>query len=86
MMVSIPSPLRSYADGACEVPADGSTLGEILLDLDRRHPGLRFRLIDEQGRVRKHMRIFVNRAIEDDLNRSLDPTDEVVLMQALSGG
>ena len=85
-MVSIPSPLRSYADGVCEVPADGSTLGEILLDLDRRHPGLRFRLIDEQGRVRKHMRIFVNRAIEDDLNRSLDPTDEVVLMQALSGG
>lgn len=68
------------------MPADGSTLGEILLDLDRRHPGLRFRLIDEQGRVRKHMRIFVNRAIEDDLNRSLDPTDEVVLMQALSGG
>jgi hypothetical protein len=47
-MVSIPSPLRSYADGACEVPADGSTLGEILLDLDRRHRAA-LPADDEQG-------------------------------------
>ncbi len=86
MRVRIPTPLRSYTDGASEVDADGATLAELLDDLDRRHPGLRFRVIDEQGRLRQHMRIFVNRAMEHDLDDPLVPTDEVVLMQALSGG
>ena len=62
-MVRIPTPLRSYTGGASEVAAEGATLAELLLDLDRRHPGLRFRVVDEQGRLRQHMRIFVNRSM-----------------------
>jgi len=84
--VSIPTPLRSYTEGAKQAEAIGSTLDELLSDLDRRHPGLRFRVVDEQGRLRQHMRIFVNRDIEDDLQRPIGDGDEVVLMQALSGG
>lgn len=85
MIVRIPTPLRSYT-GASAVEADGATVGELLRDLDRRHPGIRFRLIDEQDRIRPHMRIFVNRVLEPDLGRAIGPDDEVVIMQALSGG
>lgn len=85
MKVRIPTPLRSYT-GASEVDAEGTTVAELLADLDRRFPGLRFRLIDEQEGLRPHMRIFVNQTLERDLGRTVGPDDEVVIMQALSGG
>jgi sulfur-carrier protein len=84
--VAIPTPLRSYTGGAKAVVADGSTVGELLDDLDRRHPGIRFRIVDEQGRLRRHMRVFVNRSIVEGLDEPIGSSDEVVLMQALSGG
>jgi sulfur-carrier protein len=64
----------------------GVTLDDLLADLDRRFPGIRFRVVDEQGRLRPHMRIFVNRAVEVELSTPISSEDEVVLMQALSGG
>lgn len=86
MKVGIPTPLRSYTAGAKAVDAEGTTLTELLDDLDVRYPGIRFRLVDEQGRLRQHMRIFVNRTIVDDLDQGVGADDEIVLMQALSGG
>lgn len=85
MKVLIPSPLVSYTK-ASEVEASGETLGELLLDLDRRFPGIRFRMIDEQDAVRPHMRVFVNGKQEFALSRPLRPTDQVFIVQALSGG
>lgn len=85
MKVLIPTPLRSYS-GSAEVEAFGATLAEVLLDLDRRFPGIRFRMIDEQDQVRRHMRIFVNGEQVFELSRSLLETDEVQILQALSGG
>ena len=85
MKVSIPSPLLSYTQ-APEVEADGATLSELLVDLDRRYPGIRFRMIDEQGGIRVHMRIFVNRERVVGLEEALAPDDEVQILQALSGG
>jgi len=85
MKVLIPSPLRSYTLGR-EVEAVGATLAELLADLDRRYPGLRFRMIDEQDRLRPHMRVFVNGESVFDLGHSLTPTDAVQIVQALSGG
>jgi len=84
--VRIPTPLRSYTDQRAEVEADGSTLAELLRDLDRRHPGIRFRMVDEQGRIRRHMRVFLNGETADDLEVEIDAADEIVIMQALSGG
>ena len=86
MQIQIPTPLRSYTADEKYVEASGATLDDRLLDLDRRFPGIRFRVVDEQGRLRPHMRIFVNRAVEDELSTALSEGDEVVLMQALSGG
>jgi sulfur-carrier protein len=85
MKVLIPGPLRSYTNEG-EVEAAGATLAELLADLERRYPGLRFRVIDEQDRMRAHMRFFVNGEQAFDLARSLRPTDSVQLVQALSGG
>jgi len=85
MNVLIPAPLHSYT-GEREVDADGATLGELLADLDRRYPGLRFRMIDEQDRMRAHIRFFVNGEQTFDMARVLLPTDSVQIVQALSGG
>jgi sulfur-carrier protein len=85
LRIVIPSPLQSYT-GASEVEARGATLGEVFADLDRRYPGLRFRVIDEQDRFRRHMRCFVNGSQTFDLACPLRDGDEVVLVQALSGG
>ena len=68
------------------VDAAGRTVGELLVDLDRQFPGLRFRVVDEQGRVRKHLKVFVNSDSVRDLAHVVTDADEVVLMQALSGG
>jgi molybdopterin converting factor small subunit len=86
MKVLIPGPLRSYTQGRHEVQAAGSTLAEVLSDLDRAYPGIRFRMIDEQDHVRRHMRIFVNREQVRDLETALQAADEVLIVQALSGG
>ena len=85
MKVLIPTPLLSYTKQR-EVEATGATLVELLADLDRQYPGLRFRVIDEQDRMRPHMRFFVNGEQVFGMTRSLSPHDEVLIVQALSGG
>jgi molybdopterin synthase sulfur carrier subunit len=84
--VRIPSPLRSYTDQQTVVDAAGGTVGEVLADLDRQFPGVRFRLVDEQGRVRRHMKIFVNDEATRDLDDPVSEADDVTIVQALSGG
>lgn len=85
MKVLIPTPLRSYTKER-EVDATGATLADVLVDLDRRYPGLRFRMINEQDQMRPHIRFFINGEQEFDINRPLRPTDAVAIVQALSGG
>jgi sulfur-carrier protein len=84
--VRIPTPLRSYTAQAANVTAAGETVDEVLHDLNQQFPGLRFRVVDEQGNLRQHMRIFINDEFVRNLTRVVLPTDEVTLMQALSGG
>ncbi len=85
MRVLIPSPLYSYTKGK-RPQAAGGTLGELLADLDRQFPGIRFRMIDEQDRMRPHMRFFVNGDPVFELGHAVQDTDEVAIVQALSGG
>ena len=81
----IPSALRSYTESS-HADANGATLAELLRDLERQYPGIRFRMIDEQESVRRHIRIFVNGEQVNELSQSLNAADEVVIFQALSGG
>lgn len=85
MRVLVPGALRSYT-GASQVEAVGDTLHALFADLDRRYPGLRFRVVDEQQQLRPHLRIFVNGLGVRDLGHALRPDDFVAVVLALSGG
>lgn len=85
MKVMVPGALHSYT-GAAQVEAEGDTLDALFADLDRRYPGLRFRVVDEQGLLRANMRLFVNGLGVRDLRQALRPDDFVAVVLALSGG
>jgi molybdopterin converting factor small subunit len=85
MKVLVPGALRSYTRQA-EVEAVGDTLDTLFDDLDRRYPGLRFRVVDEQKLLRPNMRLFVNGAGVRDMQHTLRPDDFVAVVLALSGG
>ncbi|MBM4132570.1 MAG: MoaD/ThiS family protein [Nitrospira sp.] len=86
MTVHIPSALRSYTGHKSWVEAEGRTLAEVLSALERRHPGLRFRIVTEQDRIRPHIRIFVNETQAQTLETPLRPGDQIHIVCALSGG
>lgn len=85
MKVLIPSALQSYTRSAW-VDARGATLAQVLVDLDRQFPGIRFRMIDEQEQMRRHVRFFVGQTQTFDLAQPLADDDELLIVQALSGG
>jgi molybdopterin converting factor small subunit len=85
MKVLIPGALRSYT-GLAQAEGVGETLDALFSDLDRRYPGLRFRVVDEQNQLRPNMRLFVNGLGVRDLRHALKPDDAVAIVLALSGG
>ncbi len=88
--VRIPGLLRSYTNGAERVSlqlSDGErTLARALAALDEKYPGLRFRIVDEQGAVRPHIKFFVDTVLVRDLAAPLEPDSELMIVGALSGG
>ena len=86
MKVYVPSALRSYTGQKDEVEAAGATLEELLREMDRRYPGFRFRIIDEQDSIRPHIKIFINHEQARELGAALQAKDEVSILLALSGG
>ena len=86
MKVALPTPLADYTNGTRDVEAVGDTLDNLLRDLDRQYPGIRFRMIDEQDRIRAHIKLFVNAELERSLDAPLTGLDKVIIVAALSGG
>ncbi|HET7499459.1 MAG TPA: hypothetical protein VFK02_00590 [Kofleriaceae bacterium] len=86
MRVIVPTQLRGYTAGRAEVHAEGATLAAVLADLDRQFPGFRFRVIDEQDRVRRHIVLFVGGERQDDLGSAIPPGVDLQIVGALSGG
>ena len=84
--VRVAALLHAYTRGASVLHADGATLGEVIDDLERRYPGVRFRLVDEQDRPRRHMRFFVNGRDARDVATRLGDGDKLYIVGALSGG
>jgi MoaD family protein len=86
--VRIPAPLRTLTGGKDEVSAEGGTIGDLIVDLDRKHPGLKDRLLDEKG-VRRFVNIYVG---EEDvrflegLKTELKAGDQVSIVPAIAGG
>jgi molybdopterin synthase sulfur carrier subunit len=87
--VRIPTPLRKFTGGAESVAADGETIAAVVQDLDRRHTGLKDRICDENGKVRRFVNVYVN---GDDIRflSSLDTPvkdgDEISIVPAIAGG
>lgn len=86
MRVHLSTHFHAYAGSKGPVFASGSTVGDVFRDLDRQFPGLRFRAIDEQGRVRQHVKVYVNLSSIDDLSTPVAASDELHVLGALSGG
>jgi molybdopterin converting factor small subunit len=86
MRVHIPSALRSYTAQQGEVEVEGATLADALAALDRRFPGIRFRIITEQDTIRPHIRIFLNEQQISHMTAPLQREDQVYIVCALSGG
>lgn len=87
-IVRIPAPLRTLTAGKDEVAAQGATVAEVIEDLDKKHPGLRDRLLDERG-VRRFVNIYVGdedvRFLEG-LKTELKAGDQISIVPAIAGG
>jgi sulfur-carrier protein len=87
--VRLPGLVDAYTGGTREIdlPVSGSpTVAETLAALDTRYPGLRFRLVDEQGAVRPHVKLFVQASLVRDLGVLVPRGGELMIVGALSGG
>ena len=87
--VRIPTPLRRFTDGAEEISAGGATVAAIVDDLEHSHPGLKERLCDEAGKVRRFVNIFVNGddiRFLNNLETTIKDGDEVSIVPAIAGG
>jgi sulfur-carrier protein len=87
--VRIPTPLRKLTDGKEEVSAAGATVNELIANLDKAYPGIKARICDDSGQVRKFVNIFAND--EDirflkNLDTPLKDSDEVSIVPAIAGG
>ncbi|MEQ1753424.1 MAG: MoaD/ThiS family protein [Micropepsaceae bacterium] len=84
--VLVPQQLRNYTGGLTAVHATGVTVDDALTNVDLQFKGLKFRVIDEQGRIREHMRIFVDGARVRDVRTKVKADAEIHIFGALSGG
>lgn len=82
--VILPTHLRSYTAGVAEIDARGATLREVLEDVESRHRGFLIRVVDEQDRIRPHIKCFVAGEQAFDLDQPI--VGEVQIIAALSGG
>lgn len=82
----MPDVLQAYTQHQRVVELDAPDIGALFHSLDDRFPGLRFRVINELDELRPHIKVFVNQELVRDLARTLTPGDEVMIVQALSGG
>ncbi|MGH6689548.1 MAG: ubiquitin-like small modifier protein 1 [Gammaproteobacteria bacterium] len=89
VMVRIPTPLRSLTKGSAEVQAKGETVDDVVRDLERQFPGLRERLMDEKGELRRFINLYVNEEdvrFLDGRTTSLKEGDTVSIVPAIAGG
>ena len=89
VQVNLPTVLRTHAGGARTVEADGSTVGEVLRQLEQQYPGLAGQVVDDSGSLHKFVNVYVN---DDDvrylssLDTAVGPSDEISILPAVAGG
>ncbi len=87
--VRVPTPLRKFTQGSDEVDASGNTISAMFDDLEQNHPGIKERVVDESGKVRRFVNVYVN---GDDIRflKNVDTTlkdgDNISIVPAIAGG
>ena len=87
--IKIPTPLRKFTDGEAEVRGSGNTIEELVSDLDISYPGIKDRLLDEEGKPRKFVNIYVNGEdirFSQGLETKISENDEISIVPAVAGG
>ena len=87
--VRIPTILRTYTDGESEVGAAGETLGQVLDDLDASYPGIKGRILDDQGALRRFVNVYVGNddvRFLDALETKVEAGAQVSVIPAVAGG
>jgi len=87
--VRIPTPLRKITGGKDEVEASGSTVGEVIDDLEKNHAGLKERICEENGDLRRFVNLYLNDEdirFEDNLKTAVKDGDELSIIPAIAGG
>lgn len=89
VQVRVPTPLRRYTGGAEEVSVDGDTIAALVSNIEQSYPGIKERICDDQGNIRRFVNIFVNGddiRFLDNLETVLKDGDEVSIVPAIAGG
>ncbi|MDE0342254.1 MAG: MoaD/ThiS family protein [Deltaproteobacteria bacterium] len=87
--VRVPTPLRKFTQGSDEVDVNGDTVLAMLEDLEQKHPGIKERIMDESGKVRRFVNVYVN---GDDIrflqnvDTALKDGDSISIVPAIAGG
>jgi molybdopterin synthase sulfur carrier subunit len=89
VQVRVPTPLRKYTQGADEVNAQGSNVKSLVDDLEKNYPGIKERICDETGKVRRFVNVYVNgddiRFLQN-LDTALKEGDNISIVPAIAGG
>jgi molybdopterin synthase sulfur carrier subunit len=84
-VVTLRAPLKDRAGGASEVTVEGHTVGEVLSEIERAHPKLGGWMLDDQGRVRRHVNVFLNgEGVREDA--AVGPEDRLHVLPSITGG
>lgn len=83
--VRLRAPLSELADGRRELELEGSTVAEVLRALEREHPDITGWILDERGKIREHVNVFVNRDCGQE-DTAVAPGDQLQVIPAISGG
>lgn len=89
VQVRIPTPLRKFTGGSDAVEASGDSIASVLEDLDRNHPGLRERICEADGSVRRFVNLYINGddiRFLDNLTSKVEDGDEISIVPAIAGG
>ena len=85
----IPALMKFYVDNQTEIPLNGSTVSEAIADLIARYPAIKTHILDSEGRVRRHVNLFVNEnniKTLDGLETKVSADDKIILLPSISGG
>ena len=89
VVVRIPTPLRKFTNGQGEIKIDANNVVELIVSLEKNYPGMKSRLCDDAGQIRKFINVFINEEdirFKENMNTALKDGDDISIVPAIAGG